>query len=116
MSLSASRQCDPSVLTVMVASTPHRPRFRRAAWAAAPQIVIFAGVFGGRPYCRKGRLGGRQPTSAPADSPESRRGIPIHFRAPEEQRVVTATSLHQIADALNARASARHAVAAGMRN
>src|SRR2546428_2420150 len=26
------------LLTAMVASTPHRPRFRRAAWAAAPPV------------------------------------------------------------------------------
>jgi hypothetical protein len=41
------------LLTAMVASTPHRPRFRRAAWARHHQIVILLGFSGGRSYCRR---------------------------------------------------------------
>ena len=32
---------------------PHRPRFRRAAWAAARPDRNFCGVFWGRSYCRR---------------------------------------------------------------
>ncbi len=43
------------LLTAMVASTPHRPRFRRAAWAAAPPDRDFCWGFRGKVVLSQGR-------------------------------------------------------------